>query len=254
MHCMRISRLIVLFLLVRWSSGTKDKRLVLHSDEDTAAAIQALTARIEQLVAQNNRHESEIQALKSGSVDGSVYTRWGRTSCPQNGSELIYAGYIGGNGYNTNGAADYICLSGDPLWGVYDDSAHPYALKIHGTEYQFAQQFSNGGAQFFGQNLQDHDAPCAVCRSSRTTNVMIPGRNQCYPGWTMEYWGYLVSGYYTHSSPTNYACLDANAEWEVGDGDDRDGKLMYLVEAACGSLKCPPYVEKREITCVVCSK
>ncbi|KAH3807580.1 hypothetical protein DPMN_135925 [Dreissena polymorpha] len=240
-----------------------------------AAAIQTLTARLEaittemaQLTAQNQKLAadvqtlnvqnsqlvSDVQTLKTTSFDGSVYTRWGRTTCPQNGSELIYAGFSGGNAYNKNGAADYICLSGDPLWGVYDDSAQAYALKIYGTEYEFSSQFSDGGARFFGQNLHDHDAPCAVCRSSRPTTVMIPGRNQCYPGWTMEYAGYLVSGLDIHAAPTNYACLDANSEWEVGDGESKDGKLMYLVEAACGSLRCPPYVENREITCVVCSK
>ncbi|KAH3807583.1 hypothetical protein DPMN_135928 [Dreissena polymorpha] len=94
-----------------------------------AAAIQTLTERLEaittemaqltaqnqQLVktmaAQNSQLVSEVQILKTASNGGSVYTRWGRTTCTQNGSELIYTGYIGGNWLNKNGAADYICLS-----------------------------------------------------------------------------------------------------------------------------------------------
>ncbi|KAH3807571.1 hypothetical protein DPMN_135916 [Dreissena polymorpha] len=83
---------------------------------------------------------------------------------------------------------------------------------------------------------------------------MIPGRKSCYPGWTMEYWGYLVSGLSENKSPSNYACLDAQPEWEVGDASGQGSKDIYLVEATCGTLKCPPNVQNREITCVVCSK
>ncbi|KAH3807579.1 hypothetical protein DPMN_135924 [Dreissena polymorpha] len=70
----------------------------------------------------------------------------------------------------------------------------------------------------------------------------------------MEYAGYLVSSLSEHVSPTNYACLDTQPEVELGDAEDKNGKVMYIVVAACGSLKCPPYVQSREITCVVCSK
>ncbi|KAH3807577.1 hypothetical protein DPMN_135922 [Dreissena polymorpha] len=163
------------------------------------------------------------------------------------------AGFTAGNRYNKNGASDFVCLLGDPIWGVYSDSPLTYSPQIYGTEYEMSF-YSAGATQFFGSNIHDHDGPCAVCRSSRPTTVMIPGRNQCYPGWTMEYSGYLVSGLSEQSSPTNYACLDTKPEFELGDAEDRDGKLMYLVVAACGSLKCPPYVQSREITCVVCSK
>ncbi|KAH3807581.1 hypothetical protein DPMN_135926 [Dreissena polymorpha] len=253
MTLMTTHRAIVWLLLLRLSCCTMDRRLVLHSDVDMAAAIQTLTARIEQLVAKDNQHESEIQALKAGSVGASIYTRWGRTTCPKNGTELVYNGFTAGNTYDKNGAADYICLSGDPIWGVYSDSPRTYSPYIYGAEYDM-NWYSAGASQFFGSNILDHDAPCAVCRSSRQTTVMIPGRNQCYPGWTMEYAGYLVSGLSEHASPTNYACLDTKPEFEFEDAENKIGKLMYLVVAACGTLKCPPYVQSREITCAVCSK
>ncbi|XP_052790606.1 short-chain collagen C4-like [Mya arenaria] len=264
----------------------QQKRVLLHGNDDLAAALQLLTTEVNhlttevtqltnqnsQLVAKNaafeekitqfeskiNQQELDIATLTSSPKGGSVYTRWGRSTCPPNGTDLVYSGYTAGNLYSEVGAADYICLTSQPLWGAYDDSQQPMSARIYGTEYQFHEQnFPKLGVEFFGNDLHNHDAPCAVCRTSRDTTVMIPGRNQCYPGWTKEYAGYLVSGASGHpnfKSGTNYACLDSNAQVENGDYQNNNGKLMYMVEAVCGSLRCPPYVQYREITCVVCSK
>ena len=66
--------------------------------------------------------------------------------------------------------------------------------------------------------------------------------------------GYLVAGDYMHSSASEFICLDSNAEAIVGSAANHDGKTFYLAEGYCGSLPCPPYVQGRELTCVVCSK
>lgn len=162
-------------------------------------------------------------------------------------------GFTGGGHFTEEGsAADYICLSQDPLWGVYDDTHQTYSARVYGTEYQFSSY--QYGENIFGKNIQDQDVPCAVCLSSRSSVIMIPGRNQCYPGWTVEYSGYLVGGYFAHKAASNYECLDSTPEVEFGGADNLNGKLMYLTEAECGALQCPPYVQDREITCVVCSK
>ena len=126
---------------------------------------------------------------------------------------------------------------------------------MYGAEYQFGEQnYADGGADMFDENLYEHDVPCALCHSNRNAIVMIPGRNQCYEGWNLEYSGYLVSGRSTQAAASNYACLDSRSETEFGDVENKNGKLMYTTEAVCGSLKCPPYVQYRELTCVVCSK
>ena len=83
---------------------------------------------------------------------------------------------------------------------------------------------------------------------------MIPGRNACYKGWTLEYSGFLVSGDYGHASATEYICLDRNPDFNSGGFTSNDGALLYFVEVVCGSLECPPYVNGRELTCAVCSK
>ena len=119
-------------------------------------------------------------------------------------------------------------------------------------EFNGADSFRTNA--FFHKNLHDEDVPCSVCRITRPTVIMIPGRNQCYSGWTLEYKGYLVAGYYGHTAPTEYVCLVDNPDVIPHGHANQNGKLFYMVEGRCGSLTCPPYVDGRELTCVVCSK
>ncbi|XP_078681676.1 uncharacterized protein LOC144916423 [Branchiostoma floridae x Branchiostoma belcheri] len=51
-----------------------------------------------------------------------------------------------------------------------------------------------------------------------------------------------------------YVCVDGQPETVPGGDANQNGALFYLVEARCGSLPCPEYVEGRELTCVVCTK
>ncbi|XP_053373333.1 uncharacterized protein LOC128546565 [Mercenaria mercenaria] len=212
---------------------------------------QDLTAAKEEI----RRQQVEIQALKEAEKSiGSTYIRWGRKVCPENGTNLIYSGFMGGSDKEQPGTgSNYLCLTAEPLWDHFKDTAESLG-KITGVEYQFWNHRSNGAADFFGDNMFNHNAVCAVCQTKRSTSLMIPGRNRCYDGWTMEYSGYLVSGYYGDKSATEYVCLDRRPEKVVnGDADDEDNRL-YLVEGICGkSLACPPYVGGREITCVVCT-
>ena len=98
----------------------------------------------------------------------------------------------------------------------------------------------------------NQDVPCAVWRTPRTNVLMLPGRNQCYNDWQLEYTGFLMSDYYGYSSK-EYACVDAYPETLNSGSTNANGALFYFVEARCGALKCPPYIEGREITCAVCS-
>lgn len=149
--------------------------------------------------------------------------------------------------------SNYLCLSDEPTWGHVDTTVESLG-KLTGVEYQFWNHRSSGAYEFLGDNMFNHNAPCAVCLSQRSVSIMIPGRASCYEGWTKEYGGYLVSGYHGDSSATQYVCLDGRPEKVVnGDADDEDNRL-YFVEAVCGkSLACPPYIGGREIACVVCS-
>uniref|UniRef100_K1QSL2 Short-chain collagen C4 n=1 Tax=Magallana gigas TaxID=29159 RepID=K1QSL2_MAGGI len=79
-------------------------------------------------------------------------------------------------------------------------------------------------------------------------------RKTCYKGWKLEYHGYLMAGYYGHAAGSMYTCVDEHPDTLHGGHSSKDGRLFYSVEARCGSLKCPPYVEGRELVCAVCSK
>ena len=183
--------------------------------------------------------------------------RWGRNNCSGNGTELVYSGYAAGAEYHSSGGgANYICLSPDPLWGHYND-AHDASATLVGGEYEFdGIRAATGGdtTAYLHKSVGDEDAPCSVCRSRRSTVIMIPGRNQCYMGWTLEYKGYLVAGHDKEIAASEYVCLDDHPNVIPGGHTNQDGKLFDFVEGRCGSLTCPPYVDGREITCVVCSK
>ena len=128
--------------------------------------------------------------------------------------------------------------------------------QIYGTEYEFnagyvSSPFSTGNNG--GRSLQNHDAPCVVCLvPERSTVLMMPARRSCNAGWRLEYTGYLASQHRDFHR-TEYLCLDEAPEVVQGGQDNRDGALFYPVEAACGSLPCPRYINGYELACVVCT-
>lgn len=187
---------------------------------------------------------------------GAVYTRWGRTTCPEPGSQRVYQGYAAGSHFQHNGGgANILCLPNQPEWGTKDDTVRNLGT-IYGMEYEtpygtFPFQSTNVGG---GGNLKDYDMLCAVCKSTeRTTSLMIPAKKTCPDGWNIEYWGYLTSERHTHKR-SEYICVDEAPEADQAGYQNENGALAYPVEAKCGSLPCPPYVDGWELTCVVCTK
>ena len=186
---------------------------------------------------------------------GAVYTRWGRTVCPDtNGTELVYKGLAAGTHYNhVGGGANYLCTTEEPQYlssTVPKDSGNNALLAyLYGAEYQLPG-FSS---------LHDHNVPCAVCHSSqRSSKLMIPGRITCPQSWTEEYTGYLMAerNHDHHRSNKVYECLDKDIESVPGEEQNHDNvALIQLVSAVCNvGLPCPPYEANRPITCVVCTK
>ncbi|XP_056006018.1 uncharacterized protein LOC130050322 [Ostrea edulis] len=187
---------------------------------------------------------------RKGRINRSVvYTRWGKKSCPPN-AELVLSGYTGGSHYTHSGAAvEPLCLPRDPEWGRYKDGADDVRAFVYGAEYETSKSLSNL------RRLHQHDVPCAVCLvHNRSILRVFPARKTCYKDWKLEYDGYLMAGYHGFAAATTYTCVDRNPDTITGGHSDHDGYLFYSVEARCGSLKCPPYVNGRELVCVVCSK
>ena len=179
---------------------------------------------------------------KSGGV---VYTRWGRKSCPT-GAELLYEGITGGSHYtHTGGGANYVCL---PKVPQYLSTTVPtlYSL-MHGTEYEVYNDIFSG--------KHNHNVPCAVCyTSTKSVKLMIPARTSCPSSWTIEYKGYLMTNHYSYKNNAVYECVDENPESIDGSGAGNDGALFHFTRSTCNGLPCPPYVNNRAITCVVCTK
>lgn len=209
--------------------------------------MQAKIADIEKHLEDVKRSQAAYSAATPGR--GSVYVRWGKNQCPDS-SSLVYNGYIGGKLHADKGSgSDSLCLPADPSWLNYTDGINEWTGRIYGTEIDLEDSLLS----IFGKQVYQQDMPCAVCKTSMSTSVMIPARSSCYHGWKQEYKGYLMSAYHGHFGPHNYICVDSLPDFIPHGGKDNNEHVLYLVEAVCGSLPCPPYVNGRELACVVCS-
>ena len=165
--------------------------------------------------------------------------------CPT-GSELLYEGITGGGWFDhTGGGANYVCLPKDPQY--LSTNVPLYSSYMHGTEYINVNNIFSG--------KHDHNVPCAVCyTSTKSVKLMIPARTSCPSSWTREYKGYLMAERHSHGSNKVYECVDENPESIDGSGAYTGGALFYFTRSTCNGLPCPPYVNNRAITCVVCTK
>ena len=148
----------------------------------------------------------------------------------------VLAGGIGGG-------SNYLCLPNDPIFR--ENRAPGFGrADVHGAEYENPPV--DGVAD-------DDDVPCAVCQAIRRSVLMIPARNQCYPGWTIEYTGYLAAEY-NENLRTEFVCIDDTAEPVENTGANVDGVRFFPAIAKCGTLPCSPYIQDRELLCVVCTR
>ena len=194
-----------------------------------------------------NPVEQQIETAKEqqSTDNGAVYTRWGRTECPSTAT-LIYNGRAGGAHYSHAGtAANFICLPNNP---EYYSSGKPatYAAYVYGSEYE------TWGSPL--ANLANHNVPCAVCYSGRSSMIMVPAKITCPSQWTREYNGYLMAGYYAHASAKNFVCMDKDPESVRGSAASTDGALFYHARLGnCYGLDCSPYNTHKDLACVVCT-
>ncbi|XP_052775894.1 short-chain collagen C4-like [Mya arenaria] len=219
---------------------TDYKRVLLGSEQELAAKVISLEATVAAL--ENKLHDI--------SQKGSVYTRWGRNVCPGS-SELVYKGFTAGKYFNEAGSgSDEQCLPSDPTWGRYVDGNYgDYRARIFGAEIDLPE-----ATRYFPYDVFEQDIPCAVCRTNHSINIMIPARTSCYAGWTEEYSGFLMAGTHERIGAFDHICVDGRPEFLQHGGTNDNQNILYLVEAQCGSLPCPPYVQGRELACIVCSK
>ena len=204
---------------------------------------------------QGQKGEQGVAGAPGPRNGGVVYTRWGKSSCPNvTGTELVYAGRAGGSWYgHMGGGANYLCMPSDPDYLEYEPGVQG-ASNVYGAEYQ---PWAGGPLRA----VHDHNVPCAVCyASTRVAVTMIPAKTRCPSAWTLEYSGYLMSNYKGDSRyrgshyRTMFECVDKNPDSVPGSARDVNGAVFYHAEASCTGLPCPPYDPQKELTCAVCTK
>ena len=150
---------------------------------------------------------------------------WGRASRPlTEGTELLYSGITGGARISNNGGPDsYLCLRSQRARIPEGYSRHTRS-HLYGTEYET------------DDHLHNHNAPCAVCyTATRSATMLIPGKINCPPLWTQEYYGYLMSTYHSHNRVSS-VCVDEDSETIPGTGANIDG-LYSTSPSLCALLK-----------------
>ncbi|XP_060597183.1 short-chain collagen C4-like [Ruditapes philippinarum] len=194
------------------------------------------------------QEQRNVISKMSKEGNGAVFVRWGRNICPDS-SSLVYNGYTAGKHVHKKGSgSDTICLPSHPSWANYTGKSKLSSL-IYGTEIDI-----NEPSGIFAYPVNQQDMPCAVCVSKNPTVLMVPAKTACYSGWLMEYTGYLMAGMDNSFGSHNHICMDSLPEFLPNGAANNDQHILYLVKAQCGSLPCPPYVQDRELACVVCSK
>ena len=185
-------------------------------------------------------------------VGGSIYTRWGRTTCDTTGTELVYAGTAAGTKYDhKGGGANLLCLPDNPVYESFrNGTSDKHIARLGPVE---AHPRVTLGSTSSGLEWNDN-APCAVCRTTRPTTMMIPATIYCPSGWTREYYGYLMTSDEDENRGT-FVCLDRFAQKiSNSSGQTEVAHDLFHVEAYCDIIPCPPYNDYKELTCAVCSK
>ena len=152
---------------------------------------------------------------------------------------------MGGSYYATSGGGgNFMCMRADPTINLTDQVRENRA-EVYGAEYEYPPK----------PELHDHKVPCAVCQLTRRSVLMMPGKNVCDEGWTTEYPGYISA---ERSDEFHFrgefVCVDDDAEPSaVSNTLDLNGVILTPAQTVCGSLPCLPYMEGKDLHCVVCS-
>ncbi|OWF49593.1 hypothetical protein KP79_PYT25743 [Mizuhopecten yessoensis] len=241
------------------TNGSDEKRILLSDPQYIQQELTRFQAELQQMQVKYNNLQTKYSSQNTQIVN--LQTKYSsqntelenlQTKLNSQITELKnLQSYAGGSYYSSTGAAaEYVCMPNDPIWGPHKDLVYgDYVGFLYGAEYE-------GPNDLFGMPNYKEDVPCAVCLGRQhTAYLMIPGRTQCYPGWTEVYQGDLASSRHDHPTASQYVCVDGDAQAVPGGGtNDENGKLFYGVKAKCGSLPCPPYEDGKFLSCVVCMK
>ena len=182
-------------------------------------------------------------------ASGVTYVRWGRTVCPW-GTSTVYTGVAAGTKYDTKGGtSDTLCLAGNPQYRSGDGSSSN-AAKLSGVKNEVH------GVSAPLRNRYHTNLPCVLCHTTtKSTSFMLPGRYTCPSGWNMEYSGYIMTEHTGsgREGRRDTICVDQYAE-AASPADTKYPAMLFLMQATCIGLNCPPFNSQKPLTCAVCSK
>ena len=110
---------------------------------------------------------------------GAVYTRWGRTTCPNTtGTQLLHAGRAAGSSHRANGGgANYICLPEQPQYSNYTTGAQSARAYLYGAEYETG--YTSPGNVGVGPFSSFHDHMQCPMSSVSHFNARICSDDSC---------------------------------------------------------------------------
>ncbi len=157
---------------------------------------------------------------------------------------LVYAGMMAGSHHHhSEGGVNRLCMPKDPQYTLpFINGVQNYS-PLYPVEYQDTIR-KNG-----------YDIPCAVCMvSTKNLVLMVPAKTSCPPGFTREYYGYIMSErVHENHKRSMFECVDKNLGSVYGSQHAVYGGLFGHVEAVCNALPCPPYNNYKELNCAVCT-
>ncbi|XP_071950906.1 uncharacterized protein [Antedon mediterranea] len=151
---------------------------------------------------------------------------------------------------DTGAGTNPLCLPEIPEYDERMVANGSHRANVYGAEYE-----TNFKQYPQWRDVHQTDPACAVCLAKgRSASIMIPAKRTCPEGWTKEYGGLLMGGCTHHNAAHEYLCVDGSPQSRDNSKTNKNGFLLYPAVGKCGSLKCPPYVDYHELSCVVCTR
>uniref|UniRef100_K1PLI9 Uncharacterized protein n=1 Tax=Magallana gigas TaxID=29159 RepID=K1PLI9_MAGGI len=76
------------------------------------------------------------------------------------------------------------------------------------------------GTQTMFTSLKKYDDPAKLSGRYRRSKR---ARKTCFKGWTLEYLGYIMAGYYDNAAVTTFTCVDSHPDTLHGGSKSKEG-------------------------------
>lgn len=205
----------------------------------------------------DNRYTKEVKKLikeneetEDPNKPRGHYTQWGKRTCGNKASNILYIGYMASFMEQGIGAGtEYQCLPENPHLNIDSDATglDQKTTKLAGVRYTNMSVFKNSG-----KHIQDKVVPCVVCETPmRPTVKMFPSVHICPGDWVPEYNGYLVANY-NGRLRSQVVCVDVDPD--TYNFTTKVKGEPYILPVKMGSQDGSTYTKDASVPCAVCSK